>query len=107
MTSDNVRLILDVCSYVQYDSDYFVSAWDTPNQPNVGNHSDFKLVNIDSVSEILSATGTGTSYAYGSGYVTNNSGAVSMDNGVGGADAPFISPMIQVSSNRAAVTPIS
>ena len=112
LTSDNVRLILDVCSYVQYDSDYFVSAWDTPNQPNPGNHSDFKLVNIDSVDTMRGLLNVSGDMMYQeNGYVTNNSGATTVSNRLGGANAPFISPVVatQTSSGTGyvGVTPIS
>jgi len=102
LTSDNVRLILDVCSYVQYDSDYFVSAWDTPNQPSPGNHSDFKLVNIDSVGQVMTGVQAGSVFNLeNSGYVSNNSGSVTSDNRIGGVNAPFISPYVN------SVNPIS
>lgn len=112
----DVREILLLCAYVCYDSDYFVSAWDTPNQPNAGNYSsDFKLVNLDSVNDTLGYTGSvvASRYYTEKGYVTNNSGSATADNRLGGADAPYIVPMIAVTdsvggSNKALQpTPIS
>lgn len=99
LTSTQVATILAVCAYVQYDSDYFVSAWDQPNQPNSGNYSDFKLVNIDTASEVIgiyNSSTAGLTYTE-NGYVTNNSGAGSSAAGasrLGGANAPFITPMV-------------
>lgn len=91
----DVQKILSLTAYVCFDSDYFTSAWDTPNQPNIGAHSDFKLQNIDSVSTLLGTSAFRTSpfYADGQGYVTNNSGSAVSDNLIGGANAPFISSM--------------
>ena len=109
LTWQQVHSILSLCGWVQYDSDLFVSAWDKPNEPNAGNFStDFKLVNVDTVSTIY-----GSSYPNYSerGYVTNNSGAAGLPNRIGGADAPFIVP--QVGSNNGSggtasnITPIS
>ena len=93
LDSAAVATILQFCSYVNFDSDYFVSAWDTPNQPAVGNVStDFKLVNIDSVSEVYSSA---LHRLQENGYVTNNS-ALNPDttNRIGGANAPFIVPYV-------------
>lgn len=56
LTAAQVNTILSLCMYVQYDSDLFVSAWDQPNQPNAGNYSDFKLVNIDSIGNIYGSS---------------------------------------------------
>lgn len=106
LTSTHVALILTVCSFVQYDSDYFVSAWDVPNQPSAGNHSDFKLVNIDSVSNVYSLSLN----TYGeNGYVTNNSSNASVTNRIGKADAPFITPLVSDngSNPKPMETPIS
>lgn len=109
LTQDKVRLILTVCSFVQYDSDYFVSAWDTPNQPNPGNHSDFQLRNIDSITQSFSEpqSASVTYPSSSAGYVSNNSGNATLGNAIGGADAPFISPVTAVSTSKVALTPIS
>lgn len=97
LTSTQVALILTVCSYVQYDSDYFVSSWDQPNQPNTGNYSDFKLVNIDTLASVRGISTNNTSvYNYSEeGYVTNNSGSTNANNYVGNANAPFITPYVK------------
>lgn len=114
MTAAQLRVLLTVCSFVQYDSDYFVSAFDLPNQPNAGTYSDFKLVNLDTVERargILSNT-TGE-YIYSEpGYVSNNSGSTAIGNRIGGANAPFITPYVSgaAASNgnyQGMVTPIS
>lgn len=108
LTSSQVQAILKICTYVMYDSDYFVSAWDQPNSPNAGNYSgNFKLVNLDSFSILNNAIGLPDQQ----GYVTNNTGAPTADNRIGGATAPFISPLI-VGHNNAGTsgtmpTPIS
>lgn len=114
LTSSQVQAILKICTYVMYDSDYFVSAWDQPNSPNAGNYStDFKLVNIDTIHDITGLwNGTTNSFAYTeSGYVSNNSGSSTISNRVGGADAPFITPTIGAvrsdGNNYGAPTPIS
>ncbi len=104
LTWQQVHSILSLCGWVQYDSDLFVSAWDTPNQPNAGNFSsDFKLVNIDTIGDTIvrygSATGTAPTVNYPAGYVSNNSGAASTSNMVGSADAPFITPAVYGSVN--------
>lgn len=101
LTSVDIGYILDLASFVMYDSDYFVSAFDTPNQPVASAHSDFKLVNLDSIGQVR---GLGTSYnsiglEIDKGYVSNNSGAPDYGgsagaNRIGYADAPFISPML-------------
>lgn len=110
LTPAQVNSILSLCSYVQYDSDLFVSAWDTPNQPNVGNYSDFKLVNIDTVSQIYqNVSGTGYPYNANPGFVTNNSSIVGLseDNNIGGANAPFISGAVSGGTTRTLPAPIS
>lgn len=101
LTAAQVNTILSLCAYVQYDSDLFVSAWDTPNQPNAGNYSDFKLVNIDTAK-----TYTNTISSALIGYVSNNSGTASASDRIGDADAPFITPYVPSGSTYAA-TPIS
>lgn len=98
LSAIDVREILLLCSYVCYDSDYFVSAWDTPNQPNAGNYSsDFKIVNIDTVSDYTwrpTTTNYGGTNGIDAGFVTNNSGSVSFSGPNIKVDAPFINPVI-------------
>lgn len=96
LTGTDVYNILKLAAYVQYDSDYFVSAFDLPNQPVADAHSDFKLVNLDS-GEWSTINGAG---ATARGEVSNNSAAwtasgYNAGEGVFGADAPFISPSIK------------
>lgn len=96
LTGTDVYNILKLAAYVQYDSDYFVSAFDLPNQPVADAHSDFKLVNLDS-GEWSTINGAG---ATARGMVSNNSAAwtaagYNAGEGVFSADAPFISPTIR------------
>lgn len=80
LTSVDIGYILDLASFVMYDSDYFVSAFDTPNQPVAFAHSDFTLVNIDSISSAYLRTSSSTtllSSIQGQGAVTNYSGVPS------------------------------
>lgn len=46
MSSDDLIKIAKVVMYVNYDSDYFTSAWDTPIAPAAGLYSSFKFVDI-------------------------------------------------------------
>lgn len=94
-------MILDTCAYVQYDSDYFVSAFDVPNQPVANTVStDFKLVNLDTVGTAYvkyaaSAGGAQTLTDVNAGYVGNYSGTANGTSEMfGGANAPFISPSV-------------
>lgn len=41
-----LRNILVLCSYVQFESDYFISAWDNPVAPSNGNFSTLKFEDI-------------------------------------------------------------
>jgi hypothetical protein len=115
LNPNQVRKILVTCSFVQYDSDYFVSAWDKPNSPNSGNYSDFKLVNIDSVYQLTGFTTSPAALRYYTerGSVSNNSGGTSSSDRIGAANAPFITPLVGLSTSlggsTAAVTatPIS
>jgi hypothetical protein len=43
LTAQQVFYILVLCTYVCYDSDYFVSAFDNPMSPSDGNYSTFQL----------------------------------------------------------------
>ncbi len=107
MTYQQINTILNLVSYVQYDTDYFTVQWDQPNQPVAGTYStDFKLVNIDSAKQLLY---TSTLSNVRPGYVTNNGGIASIDNRLGVADAPFITPYTNAGSSgtTSAVTPIS
>lgn len=110
LTSSDVASILTVCVWCQYDSDLLVSAWDNPNQPNAGNYSDFKLVNIDTARQVMYFNGTSYT-ASENGYVTNSSDSIGNTGlGIGRADAPFIVPTIAnstSSSNTRVATPIS
>ena len=109
LNKTDVGRILQMC-YTCYDSDYFVSAWDRPNEPTNGTAStDFRLVNIDSAYNYFSSNTSSPLYGE-NGYVTNNSGTATKDNRLGGADAPFISPYLSIassSSNGGSVTPVS
>lgn len=94
LTAALVNSILSLCAYVQYDSDLFVSAWDTPNQPNAGNLStDFKLVNIDSIGKFY---GTQLNTISQSGAVINNgstpTSASTFYDKAGEMNAPFLLP---------------
>lgn len=113
-----VNTILSLCMYVQYDSDLFVSAWDQPNSPNAGNYyGNYKLVNLDTIKQIRgSITTPGTlTYVSENGMVSNNSGAPATSseggqfgaNRVGYADAPFIQPLIGVTTSNGGATPNS
>lgn len=101
LSGTDVYNILKLAAYVQYDSDYFVSAFDTPNQPVASAHSDFKLVNIDNVERTLSGSGSASGSAgyQFRGQVTNNGDLSVVGNnpftqaGVAG-NAPFISGMM-------------
>lgn len=110
LTGTDVYNILKLAAYVQYDSDYFVSAFDLPNEPVASAHSDFKLVNLDTVGSYR----VNVSSLYSdveAGYVTNNTGQAQVDNRIGGANAPFITPQISVltggSVSSSQATPIS
>ncbi len=97
MTKVQISNILSAIAYVQYDSDYFTAQWDQPNQPTAGTYSNFKLTNIDSIGQLYGTSASNLT-AFDSiypGYVTNNSGVPNpaTNEYVGGADAPFISPM--------------
>lgn len=109
LTSVDIGYILDLSSFVMYDSDYFVSAFDTPNQPIASAHSDFKIVNIDTINNYRVATSSLYSEVE-KGYVTNNSGLATVDNRISG-DAPFITPQISLLTNgsiaNSGATPIS
>lgn len=41
-----IDLLLDSIAFVNYDSDYFVSAWDNPTAPNTGNFSNVNIVDL-------------------------------------------------------------
>lgn len=93
--------ILDMAAYVQYDSDYFVSAFDVPNQPVANAHTDFKLVNIDTLAGVYGAGTSNQQYIYNEqGYVSDRSLTTS-DGGdrLLGANAPFISPVVKASNS--------
>ena len=46
LTASQLATIFTLCSYVMYDSDYFVSAFDRPDGPNVGQTSAVQLYDI-------------------------------------------------------------
>lgn len=106
----DLRAILKLMSFVQYDSSCFVSAWDQPNEPTLGTYSvDYQIRNIDSVKTIY---GSALQYTKDNGYVSNNANNANSSNRVGGANAPFISPYVVAGSTSAATgsyatTPIS
>ena len=105
LNASQVNTILSLCAYVQYDSDLFVSAWDQPNQPNAGNYSDFKLVNIDTIGQIYGSSNYSINTQNG---VSNNSGNASGSGDAigryGQMDAPFITMYVNGGSNNTAVT---
>lgn len=109
LQANEVWAILTTVAFVYYDSDYFTSAWDRPNEPVSGNYSDFKIVNIDTVREVIGDTAAYTPSE--SAYVSNNSGSGTVNDRIGRANAPFISPYITASSgdqdNYAIGAPIS
>jgi hypothetical protein len=106
LTWQYVHSILSLCGWVQYDSDLFVSSWDSPNQPNPGNlSSDFKLVNIDSIGQVFGSTLYNISSQNG---VSNNAGsAINSGDSVdryGGLSAPFITGYVNGGPNNTPVT---
>lgn len=111
LNSVDVGRILQMC-YTCYDSDYFVSAWDKPNEPSDDTfYSNFRLVNLDAAT-LYGNIGTGTAtYTPDAGYVTNNGSAPSANTRLGNATAPFISPYVTAtgagSSTIGVATPIS
>lgn len=115
LTEADVRMLLTACSYSYYDATLDVNAWDTPNQPSTGLHTDFKLANIDSVGSLITRANSSTTALTNitKGYVTNNSGSISAasEDWIGGVDAPFISPIVNgtaaSSANYSSPTPIS
>lgn len=99
LSAAQVHSILNLCTFVQYDSDMFTAAWDEPNQPSSGTYSEFRLVNIDTASKIVQRFNGGTSNIANNnirpGYVTNNPGDANLNNNelLGYTNAPFISPL--------------
>jgi len=104
----DLQSILGWITYVNFDSDYFVNAWDNPNSPSQGVYSSFKIVNIDSVSQVY---GNSLLNYQENGYITNNFGAASASDRLGNADAPFITPIVGITTssgqNNFTVTPVS
>lgn len=100
LTYTDVYAILKLAAYVQYDSDYFVSAFDLPNSPVADAHSDFKLVNIDSVSNVFQQNGNRvvTDQAIVSNY-SGSSLTSNLKEWIGGATAPFISGVMASSTS--------
>jgi len=101
LAENNVRTILRMCVYSQYSPDMFTAAWDRPNSPSSYTNSNFKLVNIDTVGSVYfsnSALLPGEP-----GYVSNNQGTSTVDDRIGAADAPFITPYIRTTSGSSSV----
>ena len=73
LTATQIALLLRFCTYVCYDSDYFVSAFDTPTAPSVGNFSEIKLNDYSLPSPFIHAIGsligsTANSHSYVSNF---------------------------------------
>lgn len=109
-----VSFILGMTSWSNYENDIWTSCWDVPNQPSIGNTSDFKLVNVDTVSQYSwkpTTTAYGGTNGIEAGYVTNNSGSISVNGPNIAVDAPFINPVINAidsaNTSRNFPTPIS
>lgn len=85
--------ILQIISYVCYDSDLFVSAFDQPNSPNADNYSNFTLRNIDTIGSYYGSNLNTLAY---SGVVTNNSATPTSSSTLyekwGNMNAPFLLP---------------
>lgn len=94
LSASQVNTILELCCYVQYDADMFTAAWDTPNQPQGGTHSDFKLVNIDSVKTVYASAANSRTITGGGFVSTRSNGIAAADDNIGGANAPFITPYL-------------
>lgn len=47
LTDNELYTLLNFIKYVNYDSDYFVSAWDNPSAPNSGMYSQISIPSID------------------------------------------------------------
>ena len=93
LTASQVNTILSLCAYVQYDSDLFVSAWDQPNEPNAGNYSDFKLVNIDTIGQVYGSGSSVYNITQQNGVSNRSGGAINTGDAIeryGSMDAPFI-----------------
>lgn len=74
-------------SYVCYDSDYFVSAWDNPVAPNANNFSTFSLPDITLGS--TNDTGNSTHYGNASGdWYSSATGGTNMITGLGISNGP-------------------
>lgn len=63
LNASQLNALLGLINFVNYDSDYFVSAWELPTGPNGGNYSNFSMVSIDN--------GTNSSYDL---FVSNGTG---------------------------------
>ena len=105
LTAVDVRHILITTAYSNYESDWTTVAYEVPNQPIPGAHSDFKIVNIDSIGQVYGQSLYNVASQNG---VTNNSG-VALNNGdavdrYGKLDAPFITGYVNSSGNGSAVT---
>lgn len=58
LTATNLNTIFSMIGFVNYDSDYFTSAWDNPVGPNSGNYSVFTISDSSRVNVVNSSTGT-------------------------------------------------
>lgn len=66
LTTAHLATIFNMIGFVNYDSDYFTSAWDNPAAPNTGNFSSFiikdtnLIANQDTFKSAVSTQSTGT-----------------------------------------------
>lgn len=104
------RKVLLLASHVQFDSDYFVSAWDNPVQPNDGNYSNMYIPDISTIGTHRGTASAPNSldYVLQRGYVSNNNGpsdtGSSAVDRVGYAQMPVISPLIGASTTVTGTT---
>lgn len=87
MTDNELYTLLNFIKYVNYDSDYFVSAWDNPTAPNDGMFSQIKIPSIDN------------SGASASGYLEVVASTTANDGGVIDGSSPHIRRVNSASSN--------
>lgn len=94
LTAQQVFYILVLCTYVCYDSDYFVSAFDNPVAPSTGNYSQLTLKDYSLPSPFnMNAASTGTTVLDRSSQVVNFNQNYSSNTGVTVSDSkgtPFI-----------------
>lgn len=70
LNAAQLNALLGLINFVNYDSDYFVSAWENPTGPNGGNYSTFTILDT---SRDNTSPGTVTNIQ---GLVTNSSNAI-------------------------------